>query len=355
MKSENIQNRIRWNYKRLILYLGFVFIIPLIVLSIYSAFIGAEDSQSFINTIPITVFWILLLLLLIIALFTFRSRRSLPLLLIHSGCALVLIGSMRASDAGHRLQKRFDGKEKIISGTMTINKGESSRIVDLPDGSKKELPFLVRLSDFRVEKYEPGSLMIADMAAKKRWSFPVKTGTEYFLGEEYGSIEIAKLYRNFRIDTEQEKPKPFDDTGEGENRAVEILIKDADGKETTEYVFEKFEGHQHPEHEQKLTFRYVRMEKDYFSDIEIWDGGTVVKKTVEVNHPIHYGGYYFYQYGWDPQEQKYTVLNVTSDSGIWVIFTGYIVLMAGLIWHFWIKPILSKIEFKSEVAEKNGN
>uniref|UniRef100_A0A7C4KIM4 ResB-like domain-containing protein n=1 Tax=Anaerolinea thermolimosa TaxID=229919 RepID=A0A7C4KIM4_9CHLR len=166
---------------------------------------------------------------------------------------------------------------------------------------------------------------------------------------------MVRLYRNFRIDTEHEKPKPFDDPGEGENRAVEVLVKDADGKETTEYIFEKFEGHQHPGNEQRLTFRYVRMEKDYFSDIEIWDGETIVKKTVEVNHPIHYGGYYFYQYGWDPKEQKYTVLNVTSDSGIRVVFAGYIVLMAGLIWHLWAKPVLSKIQFKPEAVAKNGN
>ena len=199
---------------------------------------------------------------------------------------------------------------------MTINKGESSKIVELPDGSKKELPFSVRLNDFRVEKYEPGSLMITDSAAKKRWSFPAKTGEEYSLGTEYGSVKIIRLYRNFRIDTESEEPKPFDDPGEGENRAVEVLIKDADGKKRLNMFLKNSKVMSIPVQEKKLVLRYVRMEKDYFSDIEIWDGETVVKKTVEVNHPIHYGGYYFYQYGWDPKEQKYTVLNVVSDSGI---------------------------------------
>jgi hypothetical protein len=41
---------------------------------------------------------------------------------------------------------------------------------------------------------------------------------------------------------------------------------------------------------------YGRIVKDYISELEIVRNGNVVAaKNVEVNHPLHYGGYHFFQ------------------------------------------------------------
>ena len=63
-------------FKRTLLSVSLILIALLIALSIYSAFIGAEKAQALFNSVPLAIYWILFLVLLIGALLTFRSRRS---------------------------------------------------------------------------------------------------------------------------------------------------------------------------------------------------------------------------------------------------------------------------------------
>lgn len=79
------------------------------------------------------------------------------------------------------------------------------------------------------------------------------------------------------------------------------------------------------------------MVKDYYSTLEILEEGQAVKKaTIEVNKPLYYGGYHFYQhtFGTD-QFSSYSGLLVTSVRGVWLVFAGYALIFVGLIWHFW--------------------
>jgi hypothetical protein len=84
------------------------------------------------------------------------------------------------------------------------------------------------------------------------------------------------------------------------------------------------------------------MEKSYISSVVVvTEGQPVARKDVKVNDPLHYGGYHFSQsnYGQDPATgTPYTVLSVTSDSGLLAVFAGFILLMAGAAWHCWVRP-----------------
>ncbi len=83
-----------------------------------------------------------------------------------------------------------------------------------------------------------------------------------------------------------------------------------------------------------------RVVSDYLSDISVIEDGKVVKrKTIELNKPLHYGGYYFYQSSFDEAAGKYTVLAVASDSGLFVVFAGYVLLVAGLFGRCWLAPM----------------
>ena len=43
--------------------------------------------------------------------------------------------------------------------------------------------------------------------------------------------------------------------------------------------------------------RNLQQHTDYFSDLEVYEGEELKKsQTIEVNTPLHYNGYYFYQY-----------------------------------------------------------
>jgi hypothetical protein len=83
--------------------------------------------------------------------------------------------------------------------------------------------------------------------------------------------------------------------------------------------------------------------RDYFSDVVvIEDGKEIVGKMIEVNHPLHYGGYHFYQHSYDSQAHKYTILSVTSDSGLYAVYGGYWLLCLGVLWQFWFRHIVSR-------------
>jgi hypothetical protein len=68
------------------------------------------------------------------------------------------------------------------------------------------------------------------------------------------------------------------------------------------------------------------------------DGKVVLRKVIEVNHPLHYGGYHFYQHSYDQQGGRYTVLSISSDSGLEVAWAGFILLGGGAFWQMWVRP-----------------
>jgi len=83
--------------------------------------------------------------------------------------------------------------------------------------------------------------------------------------------------------------------------------------------------------------RAVEGIKDYLSDLTVVDEGQhMVHKTIEVNDPLHYGGYHFYQMDYDKDRGQYTVLEVASDSGLLAVYAGFILLVAGAFWQYWI-------------------
>lgn len=78
---------------------------------------------------------------------------------------------------------------------------------------------------------------------------------------------------------------------------------------------------------------------DYKSDLGVQvDGKEVLRKTIEVNDPLHYGGYHFYQQSYDNREGRFTVLGVVSDSGLDAVWIGFTLLVAGTFWKMWGQP-----------------
>ena len=60
-----------------------------------------------------------------------------------------------------------------------------------------------------------------------------------------------------------------------------------------------------------------------------------------MNYPLYYGGYHFYQISYDDKAYRlspYTILSVSSDSGLSLVYTGFVLLIAGTFWLFWFKP-----------------
>ncbi len=79
--------------------------------------------------------------------------------------------------------------------------------------------------------------------------------------------------------------------------------------------------------------------KDYFSDLVVLENGKMaVEGTIAMNHPLHWGGYHFYQMDYDREEGRYTILSVRSDSGLAAVYVGFALLVAGAMVRCWVEP-----------------
>ena len=343
---------------RSIMWVALVVIGLLAVLSVSGAFCGAQKAKLIFNSIPLGIYWYGLAVLLVAGFVEFPRLLHKPrLFMIHAGCLLVLAGSMWGSEAGHRLAERFFGIRKIPNGYMLIPEGNSEKEVTAEDFRHKlgELPFSIKLKDFRLEYYETDEDSVPRLyirtQEKRDLQLVVKVGEEISLGRGSGKLKVVRTFRNFKIHIEGGEKIVTDEGQEGENPAVEVEIERPDGNSYTRFVFERFAGFNHGEDEDGLQLRYVpqgsRVIRDYLSDVVVIEDGKELKsKTVEVNHPLHYGGYHFYQHSYDSQAGKYTILSVTSDSGLYAVYVGYWLLCLGVLWQFWFRHIIGHIKRK---------
>ncbi|MGA2171527.1 MAG: cytochrome c biogenesis protein ResB [Sedimentisphaerales bacterium] len=336
-----MKNRVR----RFLLWMGLVLIVLLAVLSVFGAFLGADLAQRFFNSIPMSIYWLAFAALLLAAIASFRRLLCIRgLFLIHLGCILVLLGAIWGSQAGFKIRDAIFKTHAIRSGQMVIHRGETQNAVASEDSEEKTLPFAIKLVDFRLEYYEPGYLLI-QTADGEGFKMPAKPGSEYLLGPDLGSVEIVRRFENFKLLFDGDKKIAVDDPNGGPNPALELRLKLPDGGEKTKYVFERFAGHTNPG--EKMVFSYLRMVKDYISDVEVVkEGKSVARKSIEVNNPLHFAGFLFYQHAYDSDAGRYTVLAVANDSGLVAVYLGFILLCAGAFWHLWLRNIFGDREIE---------
>jgi len=337
-----IKNR----FRRPASWANLVLTLLLIAFSIYGAFIGAEAAKRFFNSAPLAAYWLAFLVLLISAIAIFsRLLQVRGLFLIHIGCAVVLAGGIAGSQAGLKIHDAMLGTNTIRAGQMIINEGTTDRAIEteesgfdkLTAGGTKTLPFAIKLVDFKIDYYQPGQLLIQTREGIG-YRIPAEPGLQYTLGDNLGSVQIVRRFESFKLILENNKKVAIDDPNGKPNPALEILLKQPDGTEKTRYAFERFAGHTNPG--DTMAFSYLRMIKDYISDVEVVeDGKTVARKSIEVNNPLHFGGYLFYQQGYDEQAGQYTILRVTTDKGLGIVYLGYILLCVGVFWQLWLRRI----------------
>ena len=339
-------------FRREVMWAALALIILLAVFSIYGAFIGAARAEQFFNRVPLAVYWVAFAILLIVAINVFPRLIRVPgLLLMHAGCIFILVGGMWGSRAGHAVQKKLFGIEKIRTGRMLIFEGQRDNKIMQEDHRIKELPFSIGLKDFRIEYYEPAYLEIEIGEGQKLRVSP-EVGKELDLGGELGKAKIVRAFENFKMSIEDGKHVAFDDPRPGSNPALKVDITAPDGQVSTQYVFSLIPGFGHTQSKLKLTYHRPihRAIKDYVSDLEvIRDGQVVAEKNIEVNHPLHFGGYHFYQMDYDHEAGQFTILLVHSDTGLRLVFIGYWMLCLGVLWHMWLRHIFARIKSKKKI------
>ncbi|MBN1419249.1 MAG: cytochrome c biogenesis protein CcsA [Planctomycetes bacterium] len=81
--------------------------------------------------------------------------------------------------------------------------------------------------------------------------------------------------------------------------------------------------------------------KEFLSKVVVWeDGERRAEKIIEVNDPLHYGGYHFYQSSYDARDMSWSLFQVVPDSGLPAVYIGFIALFGGLVLLHYVRPVV---------------
>ncbi|MBN2512933.1 MAG: cytochrome c biogenesis protein ResB [Sedimentisphaerales bacterium] len=324
--------------KNWLYHLGLAAIAVFCLLSIFGAFLGAENARSFFNSVPLAAWWVGFTILLVMSIAAFRAlHKQSMLFLMHAGCVLILLGGLWGSRAVQTMTASILGKAWIEPCYLKLYPGrQSSTAYRAIDGQPLDLGFSVALNDFQIHYYDNPANALLIQSDLGQWQIPPVKGAEYLLSEQAGKVRVLDTFTNLKIRMENGKPVASEGPAVESNPAWLLEFVSPDGQVTQQFVFEKFSGHAMPGYQFLVTIEKRGMVRDYISDVQVFrDGQPVAAKQIEVNYPLHYAGFHIYQdsYGQDEMGQ-YSVLQVVPDQGVRLVFGGYMLIMIGLTIHF---------------------
>lgn len=259
------------------------------------------------------------------------GRKSFGFIITHLSVIVILFGASIGAVFGEK-------------GFMQIYEGETSDCF-APNGKMRCLPFKISLEDFILERYGNGdspTLTASITDEGKAYSFPADIGVEHKAGSNSYYLKILRYIPDFVIDAESKQA--YSRSYEPRNPAVLVHIKGPQGEEDR-WVFAHFPDMiQGKDGNIKLSYRWASQRiKEFKSKLAVIEGDKVVlKKTIEVNSPLRYKGYTFYQASYDPEENRWTGLQVVKDPGVGIVYIGFVMLMAGVLQMLGIEPFLKR-------------
>lgn len=230
------------------------------------------------------------------------------------------------------------------TGYLPFHEGETSNQFFAPDNSNIPLPFHIKLDKFFIEYYVPEAHILYVMHSQG-WQKAVtinKTGQSVGIDGEPYKFTLLRfvpdlvIHQNGEVGNRSSSPN---------NPAILVEIQGSSGVLERRWIFERFTAMNKTELS-PLSFVYSYHPgkiKDYKSKLQIYQDNQLVKeKTIEVNDPISYKGYTFYQSGYDPADPTYSSLQVANDPGVPVVYAGFFLLPLGLALRFYVEPRMRK-------------
>ena len=83
----------------------------------------------------------------------------------------------------------------------------------------------------------------------------------------------------------------------------------------------------------KMDYPGTEMAAAFESDVEMTDAerGITMKKKISMNNPLKYRGYSLFQSSYVPGAVETTVLSVRKDPGVPLVYSGFLIVLAGVI------------------------
>jgi hypothetical protein len=366
----------------------------MIALSILGAFLGADRAKDLFNSTPLVAFWCALAALLIGGFVFFRRLVATPAgLAMHLGTLLVVAGAMWGSDQAHALRKEWLGGQaltlegvsaplhlrairaicnplgitgdKTPSGFMVLFKGQTDNGLMDADMTLRvgTLPYSLRLDDFWIEYYpvpdQPWGLIVlapvTDAAGQPihehQVIVPWKVGEESDVPHTSARLKVLQYLQHARAtadggataDAASPSAAMEVELSVGDRRQHAWLVPHGDEQVVRldlGPILKNVPAGQGTDEGPDLYFVSPLGDiKAYKSAVTVLAGGQKAGQAViEVNHPLHWGGYHFYQHSYDKRNEAYTVLHAVSDSGLWAVYLGLTLLVVGAFWRFWLEP-----------------
>jgi ResB-like family len=80
--------------------------------------------------------------------------------------------------------------------------------------------------------------------------------------------------------------------------------------------------------------------KNYYSKLSILKGGAAVEsREIFVNDPFNYAGYAFYQANFNPENLRYSGIDVVRDPGLWFVYGGLVLMLLGVLHIFYLRTL----------------
>lgn len=224
-------------------------------------------------------------------------------------------------------------------GFLALETGQQQATYVTEQDQERPLPFQVKLKAFRVLTWEPDQHWLT----ARRRSDGRTAGRSVTLGQSAAFPELGltvtpfRFYPNFVMGA----AGPASRNDAPANPCLEALVDD--GRAVSRQFLFAFYPDVHQTQAQsavQLTyeFRPGRI-RQFESDLAFLEQGRVVaERTIRVNQPGTWQGWTFYQSGYDQENLRLSVLQVSQDPGQYGVIAGFVLLLAGLGWTFLREP-----------------
>jgi len=276
------------------------------------------------------------------------KMRSLGTMLSHFSILVILLGAMIGMLFGQK-------------GFIEISKGEEVDSFLSRNGQQVNLGFRLKLNDFIYTEYiDPKEKLFVCSSLKEavcmmqgphgqekakgiiaEISPEIGVEAETAIADTGYKIKVLRYLPDFVMDTSMKVA--VSRSAQPNNPAIEVELKDKEGKAKTFWVFARFPDiHQEIDKDFKFIYHWVgRRPKDFISKVTILkDGQEIMRRDIRVNEPLRFSGYTFFQSSYDNEGLNWSGLQVVKDPGVPVIYAGFILLISGLVMIFYLNPLI---------------
>jgi cytochrome c biogenesis protein ResB len=108
---------------------------------------------------------------------------------------------------------------------------------------------------------------------------------------------------------------------------------------------------------EETTYPGTTRSATYASDVMVASGdGTPVPIHITMNKPLKHNGFRLFQSSYVRQDDKEaSIFSVSYDPGVTVVYTGFIIFIAGMVAIFYLKPFIKKAYLRSAASERTGS